>query len=89
MSRSSVPAPRALVPVPVDRVDGLPALLDRVADQSHAAELTGDEDAGDVGSKFGLTCGMSTPRCAVPNTSVIASTGHALRQAPWPMQSAG
>ncbi len=29
------------------------------------------------------------PRRSVPNTSVIASTGQAVRQAPWPMQSLG
>ena len=44
---------------------------------------------GTVDSKLGLSSGMSMPRCAEPNTSVIASTGHALRQAPWPMQSDG
>ena len=44
---------------------------------------------GTFDSKFGLTFGMSTPRCSLPKTSVMASTGHAARQAPWPMQSVG
>jgi len=33
-------------------------------------------------SKLGVTFGMSTPRFAEPNTSVIASTGQAALQAP-------
>src|SRR5882757_8734422 len=40
-------------------------------------------------SKVGLTTGMSTPRLALPNTKVIAPTGQATLQAPWPMQSVG
>ena len=40
-------------------------------------------------SKFELTCGISTPRDSVPNTSVMASAGQAFSQAPWPMQFDG
>ncbi len=39
--------------------------------------------------KSGPTSGMSIPRRSVPNTRVIAPTGQAVRQAPWPMQSLG
>ena len=44
---------------------------------------------GTLVSKLGLTSGMSTPRRSLPKTSVIASTGQAAAQAPWPMQAAG
>ena len=40
-------------------------------------------------SKCGSTRGMSTPRRSLPNTSVIACTGHDASHAPWPMQAAG
>lgn len=43
---------------------------------------------GTFDSNSGVTAGMSMPRFSVPNTSVIASTGHAAAQAPWPMQAA-
>ena len=37
---------------------------------------------GTLVSKFGFTRGMSTPRRSLPNTSVIAATGHAAAHAP-------
>ena len=37
----------------------------------------------------GVSTGIVTPRVSVPNTSVIASIGQAILQAPWPMQSVG
>ncbi len=37
---------------------------------------------GTLVSKFGFTRGMSTPRRSLPNTSVIAVTGHAAAHAP-------
>ena len=40
-------------------------------------------------SKSGFTCGRSMPRVCVPNTSVMAPTGHAARHAPCPMHSLG
>ena len=40
-------------------------------------------------SKVGATKGISMPRFSVPNTSCIASTGQASRQAPWPIQCVG
>ena len=44
---------------------------------------------GTVDSKVGVTSGMSIPRRSLPKTSVMASTGHAVLHAPWPMQSPG
>jgi len=44
---------------------------------------------GTLVSKSGLTRGMSTPRVSVPKTRVMASAGHAVLHAPWPMQSVG
>ena len=67
----------------------LTALRDGVADQAHAAEFAGDEDAGHVGLEVGLHHGNIDAAFFLPNTSVMASTGQAMRQAPWPMQWLG
>ena len=39
------------------RVHGLPALLDRVANQAHPAQLSGDEEAGHVRLEVGADLG--------------------------------
>src|SRR5690606_6292599 len=44
---------------------------------------------GTLVSKFSRMRGSSTPRLSVPKTSLIASTGQARSQRPWPMQRAG
>src|SRR5581483_4506011 len=41
-----------------DRLDGLPALLDGVADQPHAPELSRNEESGNIGLKIGSDNGQ-------------------------------